>query len=289
MLAIAHPACAGESIWDHNGSKLKWISDGQKRSAVYFELRDGLSAAGISVGTVLFEGYRKGAALTGKSFLFRKGCQPLAFDVAATITDEQSITLTGNAPIRTAGCEIGSATKLVTLHLDFNKEATDKLAGGNNVSIPSSGLSSGDIPKPSLSLDAKISAIKKEEQAMENQATNGASFTLCNTTTESVSVAVYRAKRTRGWIYIYSGQCAVLEKFSQPGTLHYYAISKSSRWTGPYLHCVVDNSFSRSEDQDCDAGKFVGFISRSLDRGEHATMNLAPRAGAPKVEIEEGD
>ncbi|MBP0111759.1 DUF4189 domain-containing protein [Bradyrhizobium vignae] len=162
MLAIVHPVHAGESIWDHNGSRLKWLSDGQRRSAVYFEPREGLSAAGIEVGTVLFEGYRRGSALSGKSYLHRKGCPPASFDVAATITDERSISLIGNAPVRAAGCDVGSATKPVTIQLDFNKEATDRLTNGNNTNISSlsSEPSSGDIPKPSASLEGKIATTK---------------------------------------------------------------------------------------------------------------------------------
>jgi len=101
------PGWASETIWDHNGSKIAWRSDGNSRSATYLEPRSGLASAGVRPGTVLFSGERRGSTLSGTAYVFKGGCSPAAYKVSTTITSEREFVLEGAAPVfEPGGCGI---------------------------------------------------------------------------------------------------------------------------------------------------------------------------------------
>lgn len=101
------PASANETIWDHNGSKITWRSDGNARSAIYLEPRAGLATAGVQPGTLLFKGERRGNTLSGTAYVFKKGCSPAAYPVSATVASEREFVLEGSAPVfESGGCGI---------------------------------------------------------------------------------------------------------------------------------------------------------------------------------------
>ena len=70
---------------------------------------------GIRPGVKLFEGTRKGAVLSGNSYSFKNGCEPISFAVTAVVTNERKIVFTGEAPVRSSGCNATTSTRTVTL------------------------------------------------------------------------------------------------------------------------------------------------------------------------------
>src|ERR1700730_12457344 len=114
MLFAASVAQAGESIWTHNGSKIRWVSDGTSRRAYYLEPRPDLERIGIHPGELLFAGDRRGWVIEGRAFTFKQGCRPLSFPVSGTLSLETTFNLSGTAPRRDgSGCDSTSSAKTV--------------------------------------------------------------------------------------------------------------------------------------------------------------------------------
>lgn len=278
---------SAESVWTHNGSTIKWESDGQKRSASYLQPRPGLENAGIRRGVKLFEGTRKGAVLSGNSYSFKNGCEPISFAVTATVTDERQIVFTGEAPIRSSGCNATTSTRTVTLHLDFVPDEAGSVLSTASPRIPDASL---DIPKPSAAVQEKLSALKKESDADRAQFEQGSSFTICNATMDRMSVAFGRNGRVRGWTTVQSGTCELIEKMSSAQRIKYYVKTRNSEFQSGVLEltCVENKAFVRSDGDLCN-GSLVGFTRRTLKPGEHYSVTLRPAAGQPEAEIPEGD
>jgi Domain of unknown function (DUF4852) len=111
-MALGFVFCATASadqsfFFDHNGSRVRLNFRGDRAFINYAEPRSGLAAAGIGVGSLLFEG-RIGAngLVQGTAYTFASGCAPAPYAVNGTLREGQMV-LTGAAPRRMRGrCEI---------------------------------------------------------------------------------------------------------------------------------------------------------------------------------------
>lgn len=99
ILMFAPPATAGESIWTHNGSTVRWVSSGQDRWLYYLEPRPGLAAIGVEPDTLLFQGRRIGNTLVGTAYVFSENCPPTPYPVEGIMYSETDVTLGGAAPV----------------------------------------------------------------------------------------------------------------------------------------------------------------------------------------------
>lgn len=115
------PLQASAAEWDHNDSVMKLIENGKKRRFVYEEPREALKPAGVTTGTILFDGEEKeDGRLSGYAKLFRKGCDPIDYFVEGSFDREKGeAILQGQVPIYSGeGCKItgytdsGKASKL---------------------------------------------------------------------------------------------------------------------------------------------------------------------------------
>jgi hypothetical protein len=94
----AKPA-PGSQGWNHNGSEMKLVANGNKRRFVYEVPRSGLSSVGIKRGDTVFEGTRSGSAYSGTAYIFKKGCDPQGYPVTGSVADdERSVTMNGQRP-----------------------------------------------------------------------------------------------------------------------------------------------------------------------------------------------
>jgi hypothetical protein len=109
--ALATPAqAANGSVWDHNGSRMTFEENGEKRKLVYAEPKEGLDKAGIKKGTVLFNGERKAdGRLAGFAKIFKGNCNSIDYFVEGTLNEQNGeIVLQGQAPVYASGtaCEV---------------------------------------------------------------------------------------------------------------------------------------------------------------------------------------
>ncbi len=109
------------SFWDHNGSEMGLLADGDRRTIVYMTPRPALAGI-VEAGDVLFNGRKDGNRYVGKARVFSSQCPPEAFDVSGPILAEgRKVELTGDAPQRNAACDtVGRAAQ--TLTFDFLRQ-----------------------------------------------------------------------------------------------------------------------------------------------------------------------
>ena len=75
------------TIWNHNGSKmelrLERTETGQTEVTIsYSQPREALQKLGFEHGRILFQGQVVSGSLRGKAHIFRRGCEPIPYDVA---------------------------------------------------------------------------------------------------------------------------------------------------------------------------------------------------------------
>jgi hypothetical protein len=97
----------GASLWDHNGSIMRLVANGDSRQFLYHAPRQGMINEGVTNGTLLFEGVRNGDTYFGTAFVFRRRCGSFPFEVNGTVAaDERTVTMRGDAPRIDGNCNI---------------------------------------------------------------------------------------------------------------------------------------------------------------------------------------
>ena len=104
------------SYWNHNGSTMGLLVDGQQRIMIYIKVREGLNGL-VEPGTVLFYGQSREGKYSGKARRFTAGLPPIEYPVNGPILGGgNSVVLTGRAPIRNPD---GSIKKVIEDRLEF--------------------------------------------------------------------------------------------------------------------------------------------------------------------------
>ncbi len=81
---LALPAHA-DSCWDHNGSLMRLTAAGNQRTFLYEAPRQGIRNAGVSRGSWLFSGQKRGDWYNGVARVFSSACQPLEYAVEGPV------------------------------------------------------------------------------------------------------------------------------------------------------------------------------------------------------------
>jgi hypothetical protein len=95
-------AASADTCWNHNGSIVRLIASGQQRTFVYEQPRDVLRIAGVSRGTILFNGARTGNRYSGTAYVFSRECpeMPLPYSVRGFVgPNDTQVTMTGSRPV----------------------------------------------------------------------------------------------------------------------------------------------------------------------------------------------
>lgn len=178
---IGGQANSAETFFDHNGSRISWISDGQKRLGKYFEPRAGLENAGIKPGTILFEGARQGNILSGTAYGFKYGCPPAPYKVLATIASEREFVLRGEAPVFEAGssCVIArfdAANRNANLTFTFlePEQGSKPTSELSRIDQPQRNVESNatSTPASSTNLNNSVSVFTPEQLAKAKEASD---------------------------------------------------------------------------------------------------------------------
>jgi hypothetical protein len=99
-------AVSAQSLWDHNGSEVSLVAQGQSRRFYYETPSSRLSRQGVKHGDLLFEGQRVGNTYSGFAYVFLLNCPPARYPVQGTVaSDQRQVTLQGRAPVRDVNCQ----------------------------------------------------------------------------------------------------------------------------------------------------------------------------------------
>ena len=123
LLFSSHVAFA-DSFWNHNGSLVRLVANGQQRWFYYEIPRSGMQEQGVSQGTLLFDGFRSGDRYYGTARRFRGDCaEPLTYSVEGIVNGEQQVVLSGVYPVYTSGCRATGQFKRDMLVFDYMSKA----------------------------------------------------------------------------------------------------------------------------------------------------------------------
>jgi hypothetical protein len=115
------------TIWDHNGSVMYLIANGQSREFYYQKPRAGMLEVGARPGSLLFRGEIENGQYAGTAYIFSPHCGEIPFQVKGPILDNyERIVLTGQAPRVGRNCR---AHESHTSNLEFRRLKADEVAG----------------------------------------------------------------------------------------------------------------------------------------------------------------
>lgn len=102
-LSTLVPATAGtDSCWSHNGSVMRLKADGNKRAFYYEVPKSSIQKSGVTRGTLLFSGRKKGNSYSGTARVFSRYCPdaPLQYKVSGPVSSDQTkVTLVGEREV----------------------------------------------------------------------------------------------------------------------------------------------------------------------------------------------
>jgi len=112
-------ASAEPTIWDHNGSVMYLVANGQSREFHYQKPRAGMVEVGARPGALLFRGEIDNGQYSGTAFIFNPHCGQIPFQVKGPILDkDERIILTGQAPRLGRNCRANDSS---TSSLEFTR------------------------------------------------------------------------------------------------------------------------------------------------------------------------
>jgi len=117
--AQTQTASAEPTIWDHNGSVVYLVANGQSREFHYQKPRAGMLEVGARPGSLLFRGEIDNGQYSGTAYIFSPHCGQIPFQVKGPIlANDERITLTGQAPRLGRNCR---ANESYTSNLEFRR------------------------------------------------------------------------------------------------------------------------------------------------------------------------
>lgn len=100
LLSLCTSIAHADSFWDHNGSLMRLVAQGQDRWISYESPRQGMADQGVVPGTLFFDGIRVGNSYQGTARVFSRNCaQPMTFPINGTVFNERMIVLEGLRPV----------------------------------------------------------------------------------------------------------------------------------------------------------------------------------------------
>jgi hypothetical protein len=157
------------TIWDHNGSVMYLVANGQSREFYYQKPRAGMLEVGARPGSLLFRGEIDNGQYSGTAYIFSPHCGQIPFQVQGPILDnDERIMLTGQAPRVGRNCRPyeSSTSNLEFRRLKLNEAAPSQelltvapapITEESKPKVPSAdggNLPSASTAKPSARIDS---------------------------------------------------------------------------------------------------------------------------------------
>lgn len=94
------------SYWNHNGSVVYLVTNGNIREFYYYRPRAGMREEGVEEGTLLFTGTVSGDTYDGTAYIFSARCGKRGYHVAGTIArDGARVVLSGAVMLLGGNCQ----------------------------------------------------------------------------------------------------------------------------------------------------------------------------------------
>jgi hypothetical protein len=101
------PVPKQSSLWNHNGSVMYLVANGNSREFYYQQPRPGMVQAGAHPGALLFKGEHRNGQYAGTAYIFNRSCGQFPYEVSGPILDGyRRVVMYGNAPRVNQDCQI---------------------------------------------------------------------------------------------------------------------------------------------------------------------------------------
>jgi hypothetical protein len=95
------------TLWNHNGSTMYLVAEGDRRQFFYHNPRQGIIEAGARPDSLLFEGRAVGNAYVGTAFIYNKRCGQAPYSVSGPVLDGgRRVVMRGLAPRINRQCKV---------------------------------------------------------------------------------------------------------------------------------------------------------------------------------------
>jgi hypothetical protein len=122
-----------QSTWTHNGSLVSLQAKGSAREFIYQNPQSGMREEGVTAGTVLFRGNRRGNSYMGTAYVFSARCGALPYPVTGLVSsDDRQVVLRGTAPQVDANCRV-AAVRDDVLTFDLVAQTPPVVAQGRDI------------------------------------------------------------------------------------------------------------------------------------------------------------
>jgi hypothetical protein len=120
------------SLWEHNGSTVSLVADGENRQFSYEEPRPGMVDAGAHLGSVLFTGKSLNGSYVGTAYIFNAHCGQIPYQVSGPIlARHERVVLKGQAPRLDSDCNIvGYVSDILEFSLFKSAKTTPNVLRG---------------------------------------------------------------------------------------------------------------------------------------------------------------
>jgi hypothetical protein len=167
-------ASAETTIWDHNGSVVYLVANGQSREFHYQKPRVGMLEVGARPGSLLFRGEIDNGQYSGTAYIFSQHCGQIPFQVKGPVLDnDERIVLTGQAPRVGRNCRADGSS---TSNLEFRRVKPNEGAQSQEQFTPAT-APGVEVSKPEVSTlgDALPSAPTVQPPARVSSTSQGTS------------------------------------------------------------------------------------------------------------------
>lgn len=122
LMCLVASATHADTLWDHNGSIMRFSENGSNLSIYYAEPREGMVKEGVRPGDLFFSGVVVGSGVQGTARVFSAKCfKPMTFSISGQLFGEESLILEGTRP-KFKNCVATGEMK--TDRLEFNYIST---------------------------------------------------------------------------------------------------------------------------------------------------------------------
>src|SRR5689334_554480 len=121
--AQTQTASAEPTLWDHNGSVMYLVANGQSREFYYQKPRAGMAEVGARPGSLPFRGEIENGQYSGTAYIFNMHCGQIPFQVKGPILDnDERIVLSGQAPRVGRNCRAYESSATSSLEFKHVKQ-----------------------------------------------------------------------------------------------------------------------------------------------------------------------
>lgn len=140
LMCLVASATHADTLWNHNGSIMRFSENGSNLSIYYAEPREGMVKEGVRPGDLFFNGVVVGSDVQGTARVFSAKCfKPMTFSISGQLLGQGSLILEGTRP-KFKNCVATGEMKTDRLEFNYVSTLTPGLEALQNEAVQGVGV-----------------------------------------------------------------------------------------------------------------------------------------------------